>query len=117
MKHIISLLLMLLALTPCQATNINVKREHTSEHGGMRMPSFQRIGADYENGDITVKVSGYTGNVQVIIYNTNGDIVGNAISFVSDNDDIIMSFGDQGEGEYTLCIVLDNATYSGEFQT
>lgn len=39
---------MLLVISPCQATGINVKREATTSKGGMRMPSITCVSADYE---------------------------------------------------------------------
>lgn len=52
MKKIILFLLMLLVISPCQATGINVKREATTSKGGMRMPSITCVSADYEKGFI-----------------------------------------------------------------
>lgn len=56
MKQIIILLLMLLTLSPCQASEINIKRKETTHQNGPRMPFMTRIFADYEKGAVTLMV-------------------------------------------------------------
>lgn len=106
---------MLLVISPCQATGINVKREATTSKGGMRMPSITRVSADYEIGLITVDVKGYTGGVQVFVSDSQGYVVGYTISSVANNGIVTLNLGALSEGGYTLNIVLDNATYYGQF--
>ncbi|SEQ53370.1 protein of unknown function [Segatella baroniae B14] len=115
MKKIILFLLMLLVISPCQATGINVKREATTSKGSMRMPSITRVSADYENGLITVDVKGYTGGVQVFVSDPQGNVVGYTISSVTNNGIVTLNLGSLSEGDYTLNIVLDSATYYGQF--
>ena len=106
---------MLLVISPCQATGINVKREATTSKGGMRMPSATQIAADYDDGVITVDVSRYTGTVQLYVYDANNTVVGYAVDTISGSGTVTMNIGDMPQGTYRLCIVLDNATYSGDF--
>ena len=80
MKKIFLFLLMLLVISPCQAAGINVKREATTPKGGMRMPSITRVSADYDDGHITVDVKGYTGGVQVIVCDSQGNVVSSTMS-------------------------------------
>ena len=106
---------MLLVISPCQATGINVKREATTSKGGMRMPSATQIAADYDDGVITVDVSRYTGTVQLYVYDANNTVVGYAVDTISGSGTVTMNIGEMPQGTYRLCIVLDNATYSGDF--
>lgn len=106
---------MLLVISPCQATGINVKREATTSKGGMRMPSATQIAADYDDGVITVDVSRYIGTVQLYVYDANNTVVGYAVDTISGSGTVTMNICDTPQGTYRLCIVLDNATYSGDF--
>ncbi len=106
---------MLLVISPCQATGINVKREATTSKGGMRMPSATQIAADYDDGVITVDVSRYIGTVQLYVYDANNTVVGYAVDTISGSGTVTMNIGGTPQGTYRLCIVLDNATYSGDF--
>ena len=115
MKKIILFLLMLLVISPCQATGINVKREATTSKGGMRMPFITQVTADYDDGVVTVDVSRYTGTVQLYVYDANNTVVGYAVDTISGSGTVTMNIGDTPQGTYRLCIVLDNATYSGDF--
>lgn len=115
MKKIILFLLMLLVISPCQATGINVKREATTSKGSMRMPSATQVAADYEDRVVTVGISRYTGNVQVYVYDANVIVVGYTVSSISGSGTVTLDTSNLPQGDYTLCIILDNATYSGEF--
>ncbi|MDD6853206.1 DUF3244 domain-containing protein [Prevotella sp.] len=117
MKKIFLFLLMLLVVSPCQATGINVKREATTPKGGMRMPSATQIAADYDDGVVTVDVSRYTGTVQLYVYDANNTVVNYAVATISGSGTVTMSVDNIPEGDYKLCIVLDDATYGGQFRT
>ena len=106
---------MLLVISPCQATGINVQREATTSKGGMRMPFITQVTADYDDGVVTVDVSRYTGTVQLYVYDANNTVVGYAVDTISGSGTVTMNIGDTPQGTYRLCIVLDNATYSGDF--
>ena len=114
MQKVILFLTMLLVLSPCQANSINVKRNVIAHKGGMRMPSATQVAADYEDRVVTVGISRYTGNVQVYVYDANGIVVGYTVSSISGSGTVTLDTSHLPQGDYTLCIVLDNATYSGE---
>ncbi len=115
MKKLFIVSLMLLTLTPipCQSTEIDVKGHETISHSGARMPSATQISADYDDGKLAIDLLHYTGKVQVYVYNADGFVVGNTVSVISGSGSVIMDL-DLLEGNYTICIVLDNATYSGD---
>ena len=115
MKKIFLFLLMLLVISPCQTAGINVKREATTSKGGMRMPSITRVSADYENGLITVDVKGYTGRVLVFVSDSQGNIVSSTMSSITNSGVVSLDLGALAEGGYSLNIILDNATYYGQF--
>lgn len=115
MKNLLILLLVFVTLIPSSASAIDIRKEGTVHQGGMRMPSLTRVSADYENGLITVDVKGYTGGVQVFVSDSQGNVVGYTISSVANNGIVTLNLGSLSEGDYTLNIVLDNATYYGQF--
>lgn len=47
MKKLFVFLLTVVLLIPCGASGIDIRKEGTVQHGGMRMPSFERVSADY----------------------------------------------------------------------
>ena len=79
MKKLLILLLLFVTFIPGYAFGIDIRKEGTVQHGGMRMPSIERVSADYENGIITIAVKGYTGGVQVLVSDSQGNIVGYTI--------------------------------------
>ncbi len=79
----------------------------------MRMPFATQVFADYDDGKLAIDLLHYTGKVQVYVYNADGFVVGNTVSVISGSGSVIMDL-DLPEGNYTICIVLDNATYSGD---
>lgn len=115
MKKVVALLLALLIFSPCMATEINVKRKTTIQSGGMRMPSITRVMADYQNGVVTLNVIGYTGTVQVYVSDPQGNVVGYTQTAVSGNGTVTLHIDPVTSGYYFLNIVLDNATYYGQF--
>lgn len=88
----------------------------TFQHTRMRMPSATCVSADYDDGIITLSISAYTGNVQVYVYDSNGNIVAYACSAISGSGTLNINVDYLTEGDYTLSIALDNGTYSGKFQ-
>ena len=105
---------MFIFLQPCNATGIDIMKESTTHHGGMRMPSLTKVAADYDDGVITVDVSRYTGTVQLYVYDANNTVVNYTVATISGSGTVTMNIGDIPQGTYRLCIVLDNATYSGD---
>lgn len=97
------------------ANPLVLKRRAMYQHGGMRMPSIERVSADYEKGLITIGVKGYTGGIQVFIYDSQGNIIGYTISSIAKEGAVSLNLDILNEGGYSLKIVLDNATYYGKF--
>lgn len=106
---------MFLTLIPCAATGIDIRKEGTVQHGGARMPSATKVTADYDNGIVTLNVTGYTGNVQVYVSDSQGNVVGYTMSSVVNRGSVALDLGVLSEGSYYLSIALDNASYYGEF--
>lgn len=115
MKKFIVLLIVVI-LMPCKVLGIDIRKEGTSHQGGMRMPSLTRVSADYTHGILALRVAGYTGGIQVYVNDVHGDVVGYTISSVIGSGDFAMNLGTLSEGSYALTIVLDNATYYGQFE-
>ena len=115
MKKLFVFLLTVVLLIPCGASGIDIRKEGTVQHGGMRMPSFERVSADYENGIITIAVKGYSGGVQVFVSDSQGNIIGYTISSITKEGSVSLDLDTLNEGCYSLKIVLDNATYYGLF--
>lgn len=97
------------------ANPLVLRRRAMYQHGGMRMPSIERVSADYEKGLITIGVKGYTGGIQVLIYDSQGNIIGYTISSIAKEGAVSLNLDILNEGGYSLKIVLDNATYYGKF--
>lgn len=115
MKKLIALLLMFVTLIPCTATGIDIRKEGTTHHGGARMPAMTKVDADYEGGIVTLNVTGYTGNVQVYVNDSQGNIVGYTLATVSGNGTVTLSIDPVIGRSCFLNIALDNATYYGQF--
>lgn len=115
MKKLITLLLMFVTLMPCTATSIDIRKEGTTHHGGMRMPSITRVAADYENGVVTLKITGYTGTVQVYVSDSQGNVIGYTLATVPGNGTITLSIDAVMGENYFLKIGLDNTNYYGKF--
>jgi hypothetical protein len=115
MKKLFVILLTFVLLIPCSIFGIDIRKESMVQHGGMRMPSIERVSADYENGLITIAVKGYTGGVQVFVSDSQGNNIGYAISFIANEGSVSMDLDTLDEGSYSLKIVLDNASYHGQF--
>lgn len=114
MNKIIVLLLVLLTLLPCSATEIDIKEKGRGNHEGMHMPSITRVKADLDE-ELTVSVKNYTGIVMVYIYDVNGAMVDSNTLIVKDDGVIVTNVDTLPEGEYGLLIVLSGITYYGTF--
>lgn len=114
MKKLLILLFLFVTLIPSYTFGIDIRKEATVRHKGIRQPSITRVSADYDDGKLAIDLLHYTGKVQVYVYNADGFVVGNTVSVISGSGSVIMDL-DLPEGNYTICIVLDNTTYSGEF--
>lgn len=109
---LILMLLLVTNLAPVSSRPISL-RAKTLQNGSMRMPFATQVFADYDDGKLAIDLLHYTGKVQVYVYNADGFVVGNTVSVISGSGSVIMDL-DLPEGNYTICIVLDNATYSGD---
>ena len=114
-KWLIFLLLVFGTLIPSSASAIDIRKEGTVHQGGMRTPSITRVSADYENGLITIDVKGYTGGVQVFVSDSQGNVVSSTMSSITNSGVVSLDLGAIAEGDYSLNIILDNATYYGQF--
>lgn len=117
MKKKILILLMLLAsgISPIISRPIMIRARSTFQHRRMRAPSATRVSADYETGKLTLNVSAYTGNVQVYVSDSQGNVVGYTMNSVVNGGSVYLDLGTLDEGGYTLDVVLRNATYVGQF--
>lgn len=102
-------------LIPCNAMGIDIRKEGTSHHDGTRMPSITKVAADYDNGAISLKISGYTGCVQASVCDSKGNVVSYTVAYVTISGVVTMNIANVNTGYYYLSIDLDNATYSGHF--
>ena len=115
MKKLIVLLLMLVAFVPCNAIGIDLHEDNFSHHGGARIPASTRLSADYEDGIVTLKITGYIGTVQVYVYDAQGNIVGCTMDSVTNSGVVALNLGLLQNGSYTLFIKLCNTAYYGLF--
>ena len=114
-RFVTLVLLLGLFVGSASSRSVNIRERKHFQQGSMRMPSITCVSADYENGLITVDVKGYTGGVQVFVSDPQGNVVGYTISSVTNNGIVTLNLGSLSEGDYTLNIVLDSATYYGQF--
>ena len=104
MKKLLILLLVFVTLIPSCASAIDIRKEGTVHQGGMRTPSLTRIG-----------VNGYTGGIQVLVSDSQGNVVSSTMSSITNSGVVSLDLGTLAEGGYSLNIILDNATYYGQF--
>lgn len=115
-KIIIAIILMSLAMLPNMAAQVNIRVKSTLPHGGARMPSNTQVEADYENGILTVNIQKYSGMVWVYIYDANGNVIEEVADDITGNGTVSSETNFLNKGDYTLCIVLNGATYEGSFR-
>lgn len=115
-KTIILILLSVFGMSFAYPRHISFKqREYAFQHRRARVPSFTRVSADYEDGKITLDVTGYTGNVQVYVSDSQGNVVEYTMASIVNGGIVTLDLGVIEEGSYTLDVVLGNATYVGQF--
>ena len=115
-KTIILILLSVFGMSLAYPRHISFKqREYAFQHRRARVPSMVRVSADYEDGKITLDVTGHTGNVQIYVSDSQGNVVGYTISPIVNGGAVTLDIGNLKEGYYTLDVVLGNATYVGQF--
>ena len=114
-RFVILVLLLGLFVGSASSRSVNLQERKHFQQGSMRMPSITCVSADYENGLITVDVKGYNGGIQVLVSDSQGNIVSSTMSSITNSGVVSLDLGALAEGDYTLYIVLGNTTYSGEF--
>lgn len=80
------------------------------------MPSTTQVKADYEDGILTVNIQKYSGMVWVYIYDANGNVIEEVANDITGNGTVSSETNFLNKGDYTLCIVLNGATYEGSFR-
>lgn len=114
-KVLILMLLLVTNLAPVISRPVMLRARSTFQRGCMRMPSATHISSDFDNGILTLSISAYTGDVQICVYDSDGNLVDNTISSVLSSGMIALNLDSLSEGDYTLTIFLNNAEYSGCF--
>lgn len=105
-----------MCIAPVYSRHISIKAKGAFQRGAARVPSITSVVADYDDYDVvSVNLQKYTGMVWVYIYDTNGNIVGSSASQITGEGTVTLNVQDYPEGEYTIDIVLSNATYEGTF--
>lgn len=104
MKKKILILFLLLAsgISPIISRPIMIRARSTFQHRRMRVPSATRLSADYENGKLTLNVSAYTGNVQVYVSDSQGNVEGYTMASIVNGGIFTLDLGVIEEGSYTL---------------
>lgn len=105
----------MLALSPCNASQVDLKTKITNHQGRPRMPLAMKVFAELEDGILTATVANYSGAVEVFIYNKDGIVVEHAISTVMSNGTVVTDVVGLPEGVYTIEIGLGDTVYEGEF--
>lgn len=82
----------------------------------MRVPPTALISADYDEGEIAINISNFTGSAQAHLYDSNGNVVGNDSAEFMYDGTLTIEVGDLPNGNYTLNVVLGDITFYGEFQ-
>ena len=115
MKKLFVFLLTVVLLIPCSAFGIDIRKEGTFQHGGMRMPSLVRVSADYDNSTITVNVENYLGIIVAYVTDTEGNTVLTTADSISGKSSVELSTDGLPIGAYTLYIKLEDSIYTGSF--
>lgn len=104
MKKKILILFLLLAsgMTPAMSRPIMIRARSTFQHRRLRAPSATRVSADYETGKLTLKVSAYTGNVQVYVSDSQGNVIGYTMASIVNGGIVTLDLGVIEKGSYTL---------------
>lgn len=116
-KKILILILLLVAnMTPAISKQLELRAKTTRQKGYLRIPSATRVSADYENGIVTLYITAYTGNVQICIYDSEGNIVESESSFVSGSGTLTVDIDVFEETDYIITVALNDTVYYGRFE-
>ncbi len=106
--------MLFLGILPVYSRRISFRMKGTFQHGCARMPSITRIGADYENGIVTVNIHEYSGLVWVYIKDIYGNVVNVSEANLVEDGEVEVDMSDFDRGDYAIDIILGNYTYTGE---
>lgn len=105
---------------PVSSDNISLSKEGptdpTQQHGSPHSPLSTTVHADYENGVVKATIGKYKGNLQILVYNENNEAVADTQSMIKGFGKANLDVSYLKQGNYTLRIVLDKATYVGFFE-
>lgn len=65
---------------------------------------------------VVVYVDKYFGDIDILVYNTDGDVVTNKSIFVEGEGENIIDFSDAKSGMYSIVIQFGQISYCGEFE-
>lgn len=107
MKKLFAILLTFGLLIPCYAFGIDIRKEGTVQHGGMRMPSLIRVSSDYDNSTITVNVQNYSGIIVSYVTDSKSNTVLSTADNILGKSSERLSTDSLLTGVYTLYIRLE----------
>lgn len=111
---LVSILMLLLGILPVYSRHISFRMKGTFQHGCARMPSITRVGADYENGTMTVNIQKYSGLVWVYIKDVSENVIKLAAANINEKGMVEVDISNLDSGDYTIDVVLEDRTYTGK---
>lgn len=111
---LVSILMLLLGILPVYSRHISFRMKGTFQHGCARMPSITRVGADYENGTMTVNIQKYSGLVWVYIKDVSENVIKLAAANINEKGIVEVDISNLDSGDYTIDVVLEDRTYTGK---
>ena len=115
MRKLLMLIILGIIAMPSMSTGIDIKREQVLQHSGMRMPSAEKILADYSNNEITIHISHYSGIVKAYVLDAKGEVVTSNKCNISDAGNLLLNLPQNSLGDYTLRVITDSNIYYGQF--
>lgn len=80
------------------------------------MPSRMKVSADYEDGVVSVNVVAFTGNVEVCIYDSEGNILGYESAPFTGNGSLTIDINALEGTNCTITVALNGTVYYGQFE-
>ena len=80
-KLLILALLLITGLLLASSYTIKLKNKGDLQNGSLRVPPTALISADYDEGEIAINISNFTGSAQAYLYDSNGN-AGKSISII-----------------------------------
>ena len=111
---LVSILMLLLGILPVYSRHISFRMKGTFQHGCARRPSITRVGADYENGTMTVNIQKYSGLVWVYIKDVSENVIKLAAANINEKGMVEFDISNLDSGDYTIDVVLEDRTYTGK---